>query len=103
MARGGRREGAGRPRLHPLVLSYRDIREAVRLELEAQRLHPAASDAGSDPAISRQLAMIEQQLKALARETEREPLLRRLVSIERHLGLVEQPKTPVLSRRRPLE
>jgi hypothetical protein len=33
----------------------------------------------------------------------RDNVLRRLVAIERALGLVEEPQTPRISRRRPLE
>jgi len=42
------------------------------------------------------------RLARLVRQTEREPLLRRLTAIERALDLVEKPQVPGRTRRRPL-
>jgi hypothetical protein len=42
------------------------------------------------------------RLTRLIRQTEREPVLRRLTAIERALNLVEKPQAPRHTRRRPL-
>jgi hypothetical protein len=42
------------------------------------------------------------RLQRLERQTEREPVLRRLTAIKRALNLVEEPQAPRHTRRRPL-
>jgi hypothetical protein len=110
---GGARPGAGRPKgsrnpnpkPRPL-LTTADLAAVVRRELAAQASPPAASPAATPsaegPALAQQLAAIGRQLQILARQTEREPMLRRLAAIERAVGVLEMPKAPRVSRARPL-
>lgn len=42
----------------------------------------------------------ERHLTRLVRQTQRDPLLRRLTELERAVGLVEKPEAPSHSRRR---
>jgi hypothetical protein len=76
---GGLRPGAGRKPKPPspeLLQLLEEIRRAQR----TQDVH----------------------LTHLVRQTERDPLLRRLTELERAVGLIEKPQTPRHTRRRPL-
>ena len=93
MPRGGARPGAGRPK------GAKDKYPRVN---RVARSHQEVLDALG--AIERKLAQDRHagqlgEMKLLLRDN----ILRRLVSIERALGLVEQPQTPKIGRRRPLE
>ena len=101
MARGGARPGSGRPK--GSKDSYpRPARVSTESVAHSQRQVLAA------------LKDIERQLGHVNRQPHAEQLgeihvllkdnvLRRLVAIERALGLVEHPKTPHIGRRQPLE
>jgi hypothetical protein len=98
MPRGGKRPGAGRPK------GSKNKQPRVRRVLDgrAARSHQQLLDALA--AISRQVGQTRQtpqlgEITVLLRDN----VLRRLVGIERALGLVERPQTPKISRRRPLE
>jgi hypothetical protein len=95
MPRGGARPGAGRPvggkDRHPRISAER-IGRSHREVLDA--LAGIERKLGTDLHAG-QLGEIEMLI--------RDNVLRRLVAIERALGLVEQPKTPRIGRRRPLE
>lgn len=102
--RGGWRPGAGRkPKIKPL-LTTADLEAVVRRELKAQQgSRPPATSTAAETALVQHLAAINKELRTIARQSEREPLLRRLAAIERAVGLLEPPQTPRLTRRRPLE
>jgi hypothetical protein len=78
VGRGGRRPGAGRPhKPSPPDL----MRALARIEAHLTHLRQQRRDAG-----------------------EAVPTLqRRVTAIERHVGLTEEPKTPRLTRRRPMD
>ena len=79
--RGGLRPGAGRkPQPRPLPPEAVQLLEEIRQALQVQN----------------------GRLQRLERQTEREPVLRRLTAIERALNLVEKPQAPRYTRRRPL-
>lgn len=95
MPRGGARPGAGRPAgsrdKHPRFSAAERIGRSNQQLLEA--LAGIERKLGTDRHAG-QLGEIKVLLK--------DNVLRRLTAIERQLGLVEQPQTPKIGRRRPL-
>jgi hypothetical protein len=91
---GGARPGSGRPRKHPKPITGTDLGAAIRREFAQLR-------AAEDREATRILAI---ELRRLAEgQANIEALLQRhLLEVRRGLGLVEEPKAPRLSRRRPL-
>jgi hypothetical protein len=96
MPRGGARPGAGRPK------GRKDKHPRVRISTE--------SVTRSNQQVLAALAGIERRLGTDRHAGQlgeitvllKDNVLRRLVGIERAFGLVEQPQTPRVSRRRPL-
>lgn len=100
--RGGARPGAGRKRKYfhipvgaGMPMSTAEIGAALRREL-------AALPQDEDRHTMRTLAALLKRI-ADAQDDTRALLLRRLVAIERHLGITEMPQAPRISRQRPLE
>lgn len=93
--RGGRRPGAGRPRKHPKPITGADLSVALRREFMALRVD-------EDRQVVRMLAA---EMKRLAEgQANIEQLLQRhLLAMRRELGVAEDPRTPRINRRRPLE
>jgi hypothetical protein len=84
VGRGGRRPGAGRPYKPPHPDLLRAL-AAIKDMLEAQNV---------------QLTHLRQQRRDAGEAVP--TLQRRVTELERRIGITEEPKTPRLTRRRPL-